>query len=233
VILPGRNDEEINVGLYWKYESWIRANQSRHDSLLGASGAIYAMRREFARPLPSDCLLDDVWLPLQAVLKGFRAVWEQDAIVWDMPTALRTEFRRKVRTQAGVYQLMRQEPRLLSRANRLRWHFVSHKLGRLFLPHAMIVLLAATCGLPGWAGIWFPAAQLGFYGLAALDPVISDGSLLKRLTGPARAIVSLVAAAFCAQAIFFVKPGSLWKVTHAPPAEPAPGVAATANRSRG
>jgi biofilm PGA synthesis N-glycosyltransferase PgaC len=214
VILPGKNAEEVSVGLYWKYESRIRSNLSRHDSLLGASGAIYAMRRELARPLPPDCLLDDVWLPMQAVLKGFRAVREDDAIVWDYPTALHTEFNRKVRTQAGIYQLLRHEPRLLTRANRLRWHFISHKLGRLFLPHIILVMVAASFWLPGWGRVCALAVELGIPALAGIDLLMKDENRLRRLTGPTRAVLGLVAAAFCAQSIFFVEPARLWKVTH-------------------
>ena len=70
-ILTGKSQEEASIGLYWKYESWIRSNLSRCDSLLGATGPIYAFRRELACPLPADSLLDDVWLPMQAVLRGF------------------------------------------------------------------------------------------------------------------------------------------------------------------
>jgi biofilm PGA synthesis N-glycosyltransferase PgaC len=218
LFMPAKSSEEVNIGLYWKYESWIRSHLSRHDSLLGATGPIYAIRRELTSPLPPSSLLDDVWLPMQAVLKGFRSVWEKDAVVWDYPTALKTEFTRKVRTQAGIYQLLRQEPRLLRPVNRLRWHFISYKLGRLFLPHVMLILLAASLWLPGRAGVCALTAEFGFYGLAALDLLIADGNPLKRLTGPARAIPGLVAAAFCAQAIFLVEPGRLWKVTYAPAA---------------
>lgn len=216
LIMAGNSAAEANVGLYWKYESWIRSNLSRYDSLLGATGPIYALRRQLARPLPPTCLLDDVWLPMQAVLGGFRSVWEKDAIAWDYPTALDTEFNRKVRTQAGIYQLLRQEPRLLQSANRLRSHFVCLKLGRLFLPHVMLLMLAASFWLPGWIRVIALTGQFGFYTLAALDLLIGEGNPLKRLTGPARAFVTLLTAAFCAQAIFFVEPGRLWKVTYAP-----------------
>jgi cellulose synthase/poly-beta-1,6-N-acetylglucosamine synthase-like glycosyltransferase len=215
-IASARNQEETNVGLYWKYESWIRSNLSRHDSMLGATGPIYALRRTAARPLPPDCLLDDVWLPMQAVLDGYRSVWEEGAIAWDYPTALQTEFRRKVRTQAGIFQLLRQEPRLLKGANRSRWHFVSLKLGRLFLPHVMLMMLLATAWLPGWWRIPALAGQLGFYALAGLDLLVPERNPLKRATAPPRAFVTLLAAAFCAQSILFVEPRRLWKVTYAP-----------------
>ncbi len=49
----------ISVGLYWKYEVWLRMQESAAGSMLGATGAIYAIRRELFRPLPPGTILDD------------------------------------------------------------------------------------------------------------------------------------------------------------------------------
>src|SRR5205085_1070151 len=103
-------------------------------SIPGATGCIYAMRRNLAVPLPSGVLLDDVFLPFAAFFKGFRLILEPAAKAYDSPTSLDTEFRRKVRTQAGVYQLLRYYPQLLGPGNRMWLDFCSHKLGRLALP---------------------------------------------------------------------------------------------------
>ena len=218
-ILGTASSEEVNVGIYWRYESWIRSNLGRYHSLLGATGPIYAMRRNLARPIPTDSLLDDVWLPMQAVLAGYRSVWEERAKAYDYPTALTTEFHRKVRTQAGIYQLLQHEPRLLTKTNHLRWQFVNLKLGRLFLPHVMLLLLVASFGLTDWRRGLMLTAQAGFFALALADAMVPEGTIFKRLTSIPRAVATLLAAAFCAQRIFFVPPARLWKVTYA--AEPA------------
>jgi len=217
LILRGDNSQEANVGLYWRYESWIRSNLGRIDSLLGATGPIYAIRRHLVRPLPPQCLLDDVWLPMQAVLAGFRSTWAEDAKAWDYPTALQTEFARKVRTQAGIYQLLWQEPRLFTGANRMRWAFLNLKLGRLFLPHVLLLQLVVSFWLPPGLRALAVSAQAVGYGLVLADLFVSETSPWKRLTSPIRAFVTLLAAAFFAQKIFFVKPGQLWKVTYAQP----------------
>jgi cellulose synthase/poly-beta-1,6-N-acetylglucosamine synthase-like glycosyltransferase len=131
-IRSGETSGEASVGFYWRYESWIRHNLSQVDSLLGATGPIYAIRRSLARPLPPGCILDDMWLPLQVVLDGKRTPLAEDSIVWDYPTDPGSEFLRKVRTQGGLYQLLRLEPRLLKPwANRLWVPFITLKLGRL------------------------------------------------------------------------------------------------------
>jgi len=93
---------ESSVGLYWTYEKWIRKRLSQLDSVPGATGAIYAMRRNLVRPLPDEVLLDDVYLPLLAFFQGYRVIFEELALAFDDPTSLPVEFTRKVRTQAGV-----------------------------------------------------------------------------------------------------------------------------------
>src|SRR5207247_2069639 len=49
VILDGTSSEEANNGLYWRYEKWIRKSLGALGSIPGATGCIYAMRRELAQ----------------------------------------------------------------------------------------------------------------------------------------------------------------------------------------
>jgi len=58
------------VGLYWKYEKWIRKSESHFSSVIGATGAIYAIRRELWQPLPNSTILDDVYTPMAIALGG-------------------------------------------------------------------------------------------------------------------------------------------------------------------
>ena len=216
VICKGTTREEANIGLYWRYETWIRDNLSRIDSIFGATGALYAIRRSLAVRLPEQVLLDDVYMPLSAFFAGYRLIVEPAALAFDIPTPLTVEFRRKVRTLAGNYQLLRYYPQLLTRANRMWLHFVSYKLGRLLLPFVMITAALASCGL-AMPGKWiFIILQVAFYGLAYLDRWIPEGSPLKRLSSPVYIFVSMMIAALCALTILFVPPQTLWKVTAAP-----------------
>ena len=213
-IRSGETSGEASTGLYWRYESWIRENLSRIDSVLGATGPIYAMRRSLVRALPASCILDDMWLPMQAVLDGSRAVLASDAIAWDYPTSLNSEFTRKVRTQAGLYQLLKLEPRLLDPTrNRLFWSFLNLKIARLLLSHVLIVAAVASVFLPMPWRAFVLGGQAAFYGMALLDRFVAGGSTMKRISSPIAAFVTLVGAAFCAQAIFFRDPASLWKTT--------------------
>lgn len=159
------------LGLYWKYEKWLRRNESRVWSTLGATGAIYAMRRALWQPLPTTSLLDDVLAPMRAVLGGSRIVYEEHAIAFDRaaPDAA-AESLRKTRTLAGNYQILAHEPRLLLPIVNPVWlQYVSHKIGRLLVPWALVALLASSALLA--AAAWFYmivlAVQLAFYMLAA------------------------------------------------------------------
>jgi cellulose synthase/poly-beta-1,6-N-acetylglucosamine synthase-like glycosyltransferase len=207
----GETREEADTGLYWRYEKWIRKRQSAIDSVLGATGCIYAMRRELAAPLPPGTLLDDVYLPLAAFFRGYRVILEEAARAYDRPTSLAAEFRRKVRTQAGVYQLLRAYPALLGPRNRMWIHFVSHKLGRLVAPFALIAAALASFGLaPPWRTAAL-AVQAGFYGLGLVDAAVPGGWALKRLTSPVRTFLVLMAAALAAASILFRPGQELWK----------------------
>ncbi len=218
VIREGLSREEYNTGLYWRYEKWIRRNLNRVNAMLGATGSIYAIRRELVAPVPSEILLDDVYIPFVAAFRGFRIFFEDQAKAYDLPTGLHSEFWRKVRTQAGVCQIISRFPGLLWPGNRRFIHFVSHKLGRLLLPYAMLAIVISSFGLPE---AWRRVALIGqavFYGFALLDPAIPENNPLKRLSAVIRAFVVLVAAALCALTVFFRPPDRLWKETRVGPA---------------
>ena len=213
MIRQGASREEYNTGLYWRYEKWIRRNLNRIDAMLGATGSIYAIRRELVSPIPHDILLDDVYLPFAAGFRGYRIYFEESAKAYDVPTSLQSEFWRKVRTQAGVYQIVMRFPGLLWPGNRRFLHFVSHKLGRLLLPFALLAVLASSFGMPPpWRALLL-AGQALFYGLALLDPVIPERFAGKRIAAVIRAFVVLVTAALFAVAVFFLPAQKLWRDT--------------------
>jgi poly-beta-1,6-N-acetyl-D-glucosamine synthase len=226
VIRDGAGLEEASVGLYWKYEKWIRKHLSSLDSVLGATGCIYAMRRELAAPLPEDTLNDDMYLPLGAFFRGYRVILDDSALAYDYPTALGSEFHRKVRTLAGVYQIVWSYPALLGPGNRMWIHFVSHKLARLLMPWAMIAAAIASFGLPATWKMWVIGAQASAYSLAMADACLPAWFPLKRLTSPFRTFAVLMIASLCAPAILFVPARRLWKetqVTGKPGKYQAPG----------
>ena len=68
-------DVHEGVGLYWKYEKLIRRKESDADSVVGATGSIYAIRKSLFESLPANTLLDDFLTPMRIVLKGYRVLY--------------------------------------------------------------------------------------------------------------------------------------------------------------
>jgi cellulose synthase/poly-beta-1,6-N-acetylglucosamine synthase-like glycosyltransferase len=170
-LLPAEGGIAANVGLYWRYEKWIRRNESAAGSMLGATGAIYAIRRALYRPLPAGTLLDDFLTPMRIVLAGRRAVFDGRAVATDrVSTRAGQEFRRKVRTLAGNFQAFGFEPGLLLPwRNPATWLRVwSHKLLRLLAPWALLAMLVASLLVPTSLFHLVVLAQALFYGLALL-----------------------------------------------------------------
>jgi cellulose synthase/poly-beta-1,6-N-acetylglucosamine synthase-like glycosyltransferase len=158
------------VGLYWRYEKQLRRLESAVGSTLGATGAIYALRRSLYRPLPDDAILDDVLAPMRAVLAGYRLIFSEDAYAFDRAAVdAEAEQRRKIRTLAGNVQILAIEPRLLIPIVNPVWlQYVSHKLARLVVPYALLLLFASSVALAGWHLVYALAltAQCALYLLA-------------------------------------------------------------------
>ncbi|HLQ76819.1 MAG TPA: glycosyltransferase family 2 protein, partial [Terriglobia bacterium] len=161
-------DGGSGIGLYWKYEKFIRMSESRIHSVAGATGAIYAIRRECFRELPEDTILDDVVLPMSIVLSGKRVVMDPAAQAFDRVSEdPKSEFRRKVRTLTGNFQLLSYMPELLSPGrNPIFLQFISHKVARLLCPYALTGLLISNLFLRHGPYFVFLVLQLIWYGLA-------------------------------------------------------------------
>ena len=138
------------VGLYWRYEKWLRRTESRIRAQVGVTGAIAAARRAVLPPaIPAGTLLDDVYWPLCVAMRGYRVVHDERARAFDrLPERPRDEMNRKVRTLAGNYQLVGLLPKsLLPWCNPVWLPWVSHKLVRLAVPWCLIGMLSNSAGL--------------------------------------------------------------------------------------
>jgi len=199
-------------GLYWRYEQALRHYGARVDSTTSVYGGFYAVRRELLTPFPEGLILDDMYQPLRVVYQGYRAVSDPKARVIDTwPKQTRGEFHRKVRTLAGNFQLLQLAPWVLSGKNRLRLQLVSHKLLRLIVPALLPALMVSSWALS--SASFFLAcfvAQAAFYALALLGFINVPG--LRRLAGPANALVVLNAAVILGLFKFLFHRGPLWKI---------------------
>jgi cellulose synthase/poly-beta-1,6-N-acetylglucosamine synthase-like glycosyltransferase len=185
------------VGRYWRFEKWLRKQESRIGSQVGVTGAISAVRRTLFHSIPPGTLLDDVYWPMHVVLQGYRVVHDERAKAFDrLPEYARDEFRRKVRTLAGNYQLLTLLPlaALFPWSNRVWWQWVSHKLLRLAVPWAMLGSFISSffLGEIGYQAFFW--AQAVGYALCAVGMISRVGHLVPPLGTAASFLVLNVAA---------------------------------------
>ena len=187
------------VGIYWKYEKWLRSHEAIVDSVVGATGAISAVRRELFNGVPAGTVLDDVYWPLVVVMRGFRVVYDRGALAFDrLPANANDEFRRKLRTLSGNYQLLTLLPSaLLPWKNRIWLQYVSHKLLRLAVPWALLGAVISTGLMNTTFGRILFWSQLLIYGSLLLT-VVSGIAGRYRASSAAVSFIMLNVAAWLA-----------------------------------
>src|SRR6267378_594220 len=199
------------VGLYWRLEKKIRYWEGLAGSTVGATGAFYAVRRNLLLPLPQETILDDVYIPFEVVRQGQRVVFEPRALAWDdLKPGPKQEFRRKVRTLIGNYQLLQIAPWILKRSNPIRFQFICHKLLRLLVPIALVGLLLSTFWLRKEIYGLALLLQLIFYGLAALSIFRAKVSMVSRLSDISLTFIVLNTAAAVAFIYFITGRKAVW-----------------------
>jgi poly-beta-1,6-N-acetyl-D-glucosamine synthase len=200
---PDSGEAVRGMGLYWRIEKNIRQMESASGSVVGATGALYAVRRSLLVPVPDGAVLDDVYIPMQVARQGFRVIFDPEARAWDLADqGTEREFSRKVRTLSGNYQLVQLAPWLLSSSNPLRFEFISHKLLRLVAPFALLAALASSFVLPQLVYRIALAVQFAFYALSVIAMMKLAKGPLTRVADAARTFVVLNTAALVAFAKF-------------------------------
>lgn len=207
-----QGESSKGLGLYWRIEKQVRELEGDSGSVVGATGALYAVRRELLTSVPAGTILDDVYVPMQVVREGKRVVFDARARAWDSANlGGGREFSRKVRTLSGNYQLLQLAPWLLGSCNPIRFEFVSHKLLRLVVPFALVVLLLSSVMVSGTLYRTALVLQLAFYGLSlvALAQVFKKGPVA-RAADAASTFVMLNAAAVVAFTRFVAGRRVVW-----------------------
>jgi biofilm PGA synthesis N-glycosyltransferase PgaC len=198
------------LGIYWKIEKAVRRLESASGSVVGVTGAIYAVRRELYAEIPPGTILDDVFVPMRVVKAGKRVIFQSKAIARDRLFSQKgKEFSRKVRTLTGNYQLLRLDPWLLSLKNPLLFRFICHKLLRLVVPLFLALMLIASGAAHGnFFHVAF-LAQVIFY-LAAAFGAIKPSTKTFKPIAIAHTFVLLNAAAAMAFYSFLAGRKRLW-----------------------
>jgi cellulose synthase/poly-beta-1,6-N-acetylglucosamine synthase-like glycosyltransferase len=133
-------------GLYWKYECWIKRNESRLGFLIGCNGGIFALPRGLYEPLPASVIVEDFVLTMRIVERGYQIRFEPEARATEpaCPSS-RAEMIRKIRIGAGNFQALGLTRRLLHPRFGLRaFAYWGHKVLRWCVPLFFVVALAAN-----------------------------------------------------------------------------------------
>ncbi|WP_281560874.1 glycosyltransferase family 2 protein [Thalassomonas sp. RHCl1] len=201
-------------GLYWKYEKAIRHAEGQINSVVGVTGAIYMIRSQLFTPLQQHTILDDVFTPMCIVKAGKRVVMANKALAFDSSShSVKEEFGRKVRTLAGNYQLMKILPWLNNPfKNPIFWQWFSHKVCRLLVPFALILLFATCIALQEMIFNLLLALQLGFYACAYYGyKKLVQGKNAGIFNVPATFAILNIAAFIALFKHLFSTPEKLWK----------------------
>lgn len=153
------------VGLYWRLEKHLRRREALYHSSVGATGAIYAIRRSAWRAIPDDALIDDVSIPLLINAAGLRTVFDETAIATDRYSeTLAQESARKTRTMAGNFQIALNPKKYGNPYQRgLLLQYLSHKGLRLLIPLILCFVFTISFFLMGTGIRGFLGSD--FYGM--------------------------------------------------------------------
>ena len=173
----------IQESSYWSYEREVRDMESRLGSTVGGDGAIFAIRRHLYTPLAPEAI-NDLVTPLQIVARGFRAVFEPEAVGYESSAgSFGAEFRRKRRIVTRSWRGVMSVPGVLNpwRTGVFALQVWSHKVLRwLVLPLVVVAVVASSLALP--LGLFYQAIVLGFVGSLGLAVIgAALGNRLGRL----------------------------------------------------
>lgn len=127
-------------GLYWKYESFLKRQESRLGSCTGVAGEIFAVRRALFVPPPQEIINDDFYIALQILRQGYRIQYAPKAVSMErVSQSEQDEIVRRTRIVAGRYQAIGMSLSLLPFRQPLTvWQIVSHKYLRPLVPFFML-----------------------------------------------------------------------------------------------
>ena len=110
-------------------------------AMMGPFGGCFSIRKSVFEPVPNNFLVDDFYLNMYVLKKGYKCINEPNAIVYeDVSNNLKEEFRRKVRISSGNFQNLMNFHSMLLLFNGLSFAFFSHKVLRWKIPFILLII---------------------------------------------------------------------------------------------
>ena len=171
--------------LYWNYENFLKRYEGKFKTVLGANGAIYALRKDLYQRLPEDkVIMDDFILPLKAVEQGYDVIYDAKAFAEETTSPdVKGEFQRKVRIGAANYNAIKEIKKLLNpRRGFVAFGLWSHKILRWFIPFLLIIFFVTNLFLLSHIHyIVFMCLQILFYLIALLGYFLNNSKYSLRI----------------------------------------------------
>lgn len=160
-------------GIYWKYESFLKKKDSQLYAVMGAAGELFSVRTALFEETPVNMIIEDFYMSLRIVSKGYRFIYEPDAHAVETASAtIEDEWKRKVRISAGGFQAIVRLWPLLNpfRHGVVTFQYVSHRVLRWTLAPLALALALFSSFLLAFQGIieyqLLFALQAIFYSMA-------------------------------------------------------------------
>jgi len=145
-----------NTGISMQEKAYISREVTikHHEStlwgaMMGPFGGCFAIRKSLFEPVPDNYLVDDFYLNMIVLEKGFKAINKPEAFVFeDVSNDLTIEYHRKVRIATGNFQnLFRFRKLLLPPWSGRAFSFFSHKIIRWIGPFLFLFALISLAFL--------------------------------------------------------------------------------------
>ncbi len=165
----GADATERGENLYWRFDKWLKSQESRTGSIFAADGSLYAVRRSLYVPVQDPAQADDIAISCRVVLQGYRLVYEPLAVTYEQsPLEGRRELIRKIRVTNHSVRALLNLGHGLWTSGFYSFELLSHKLFRHLIPFALILLFGANL-IAMQSSVWFRVLmllQILFYILA-------------------------------------------------------------------
>ena len=196
LIVEDGRDLSSAEGLYWKYESAIKKNETTLSSCVSSVGEILAVRKELFVSPKEKIINDDHYIILNLLRQGYRVVYVPTARSFEyVSKTAKDEVERRTRMNAGLYQTISMSGNLLPGRPLLLWQIFSHKYFRAFVPFALlafvilnVIIVLFDQGHPPSLfllsypyGLFFLFLQLLFYFMAVIGNLIRFKGVLGKL----------------------------------------------------
>jgi cellulose synthase/poly-beta-1,6-N-acetylglucosamine synthase-like glycosyltransferase len=134
---------------HWAFDRMMKEAESGVGSVVSATGALYAVRRDLVPPIPGD-VTDDFYISTAVVAAGKRLVFAPDAVVTEWAASgPRSEYSRKVRVMTrGLRAVWLRRELLAPKHGVYALSLLSRKVARRLTAPAIVIAALASIAAP-------------------------------------------------------------------------------------